>query len=109
MAYDDELAERLRETVAGESAVTEKKMFGGLAFLVAGHLAVAASSEGLLLRIDPAQHDALLEEPRASPCIMQGRDMAGWIRVDADADIPEDELLRWVGHGLAYVHTLPPK
>jgi hypothetical protein len=110
VAYDIELADRLREILAGERGVVEKRMFGGLAFLVAGHMAVTASRQGgLLLRVDPARTDHLIADPRASRFVMRGREMDGWLLVDIDADAPDDELDRWVGHGVAFARSLPPK
>jgi len=110
MAYDVELADRLRELLADEHEVTEKQMFGGLAFLIAGHMAVCAGSRGdLLLRVDPAQTDALIEDPRASRYVMRGREMNGWLGVETDASMSDDELGRWVDHGVAFVRSLPPK
>lgn len=110
MAYDTELAERLAARLAGEPDLTEKRMFGGLAFLLSGHLTVAASGHGgMLLRIDPAQQEALLQDPLAAPFVSQGREMAGWLRVDLDAAAPDEDLHRWVGLAVAYVRTLPPK
>ncbi len=109
MAYDTELAERIAQHLAGEPDLTEKRMFGGLAFLLAGHMAVAATDEGLLLRIDPAQRDELTTDPAAEPFVMQGRPMAGWLGVQMNAAVPDEELARWVDLGVAYVRTLPPK
>lgn len=115
MAYDVDMADRLREILAGEPDVVEKAMFGGLAFLVAGHLTVTASSRGgLLLRVDPARVDALLADPRASRAVMRGREMTGWLRVDLGTDPDPDaaadaDLRRWVGEGVGHVRTLPPK
>ena len=110
MPYDVGLADRLREMLAGGPGVVEKRMFGGVAFLVDGHLAVGASSKGgLLLRVDPGQRDSLLADPRAEPFVMRGRPMSGWLRIDIDGSANDDELNRWVEHGLAYVRTLPPK
>ncbi|HET7651383.1 MAG TPA: TfoX/Sxy family protein, partial [Acidimicrobiales bacterium] len=84
MAYDEELADRIRALVAGERGVTEKKMFGGLAFLVGGNMAVAASGQGgLLVRVDPAEGDRLVRTTKAEPMEMRGRSMSGWLRVDA--------------------------
>src|ERR1051326_5468021 len=103
MADDEGLAARVREPVAGEAALTEKKMFGGLAFLVGGNMAVAASGEGgLLVRVDPAQSDALVEKTSARPMEMRGRSMRGWLRVDADDVRTKRELARWVERGTAY-------
>ena len=110
MAYDVDLADRLREILASESAVVEKRMFGGLAFMVAGHMAVSASSQGgLLLRVDPAQSETLLGDPRASLFAMGGREMAGWLRVDIDESVSDEELRRWARHGVEYARSLPPK
>jgi TfoX/Sxy family transcriptional regulator of competence genes len=110
MAYDEALAARIREHVAGEP-VEEKKMFGGLAFLLGGHMAVAASGQGgLLVRVEPAETPSLLEEPGTSPMEMGGRGpMDGWLRVSADAVADDDSLERWVEEGLAYARSLPPK
>jgi TfoX/Sxy family transcriptional regulator of competence genes len=110
MAYDEALAARIREATAGEPVV-EKKMFGGLAFLLGGHLAVAASGQGgLMVRVEPSETAALLEEPGAALFEMGDRGaMAGWLRVSADAVSDEDELARWVQRGLAYAGSLPPK
>ncbi|MCW2764190.1 MAG: hypothetical protein JWO11_149 [Nocardioides sp.] len=110
MAYDEHLAGRLREVVEGEPGLTEKKMFGGLAFLIDGHLAVSASSQGgLLLRTDPAQTEALLEEPHAEPFVMRGSEMSGWLRIDPDGLGSEEDLERWVEVGVSYARSLPPK
>ena len=110
MAYDIELANRLREQVQGHTGVTEKAMFGGLAFLINGHMAVAASREGgLLLRIDPEQTDALVAAPHARPFVMRGRDLDGWLRIDPDGLATDDDLAHWVSRGVAYARSLPPK
>jgi hypothetical protein len=110
VAYDLDMADRLREILAGVPGVVEKRMFGGLAFMVAGHMTVTASGRGgLLLRVDPARTDALLADPRASRFVMRGREMDGWLRVDLDATAADDELGRWVGYSLDYVRSLPPK
>ncbi len=110
MVYDVDLANRLRELLADEPGVVEKPMFGGLAFMVAGHMAVSASGQGgLLLRVDPAQTAALVTDSRADPFVMRGREMTGWLRVDIDASVTNDELNRWVHHGVSYARSLPPK
>jgi TfoX N-terminal domain len=110
VAYDVDMADRLREILALEPGVVERRMFGGLAFMVAGHMAVSASGRGgLLLRVDPAHTDALIVDPRASRFIMRGREMDGWLRIDLDANASDDELSRWVEHGVSYVRSLPPK
>jgi hypothetical protein len=110
MAYDEELAARIREAVRGEPGVTEKAMFGGLAFLVGGHLAVSASGQGgMLLRCDPAQTETLVSEPDVGRFEMRGREMDGWLRVDDEAVRSDADLDRWVGLGVAYARSLPPK
>jgi TfoX/Sxy family transcriptional regulator of competence genes len=110
MAYDEELAELVREQVLGEPGLSEKRMFGGLAFLINGHMAVAASSTGgLLLRVDPEQTDDLLADPAAGPFVMRGRELDGWLRVELDASVSEQELGRWVSLGVTYARTLPAK
>ena len=109
MAYDEELAERIRDLIEGPD-VTEQKMFGGLAFMVAGHLAVAASGQGgLMVRVDPEETDSLLAERHARPFEMRGRPMEGWLRVDTEGLRTEDQLERWVDRGVAYARSLPPK
>jgi TfoX/Sxy family transcriptional regulator of competence genes len=110
MAYDEELGERIRVQLASERGVTEKRMFGGLAFLINGNMAVSASGQGgLLLRVDPARSDALLREPDVERAVMRGRPMDGWLRVAVDAETTEPELARWIGHGVGYARSLPPK
>jgi TfoX/Sxy family transcriptional regulator of competence genes len=110
MAYDEDLADRIRELVSGEDDLAEKRMFGGLAFLVGGNMAVAASGQGgLLVRVDPEETEALLGEPGASPFEMRGREMAGWLRVAADAGSPDELIEPWVRRGVAYARSLPAK
>ena len=110
MAYDEELANRIRELVAGETGVTEKRMFGGLAFLIGGNMSVAASGQGgLMVRVDPDETDALLEKPHAQPFVMRGREMRGWLRVDDEGVRTKRRLEPWVRRGVAYARTLPPK
>jgi hypothetical protein len=110
VAYDVDIANRLREILASEPGVVEKPMFGGLAFMVAGHLAVSVSGQGgLLLRVDPAQTDALIADPRASRFVMRGREMDGWLRIDIDADATDHELKEWIEHGVGYARSLSPK
>ena len=110
VAYDVVLADRIRELVQGEPGLSEKKMFGGLAFLVRGNMAVSASSQGgLLLRIDPADAESLTSHPRVRRFEMRGREMDGWLRVDPEALQHDDELRRWVEVGLAYARSLPAK
>jgi hypothetical protein len=108
VAYDRDLANRIRELVAGENVV-EKAMFGGLAFLLNGNMSVAASGQGgLLVRSDP-DDPAALDEPGVSLMEMRGREMKGWLRVTADAVDGDANLARWVSHGVDYAKTLPPK
>jgi TfoX/Sxy family transcriptional regulator of competence genes len=110
MAYDEDLANRLRELLSAEDTVTEKKMFGGLAFLVGGNMSVAASRNGgLLVRIDPADTDACLARPHVEPMTMGGRSMDGWITVSPDRVKTKRELASWVKRSLAFVRTLPVK
>ncbi len=110
MAYDEELADRIRELLGGQPDLTEKKMFGGLAFLVRGNMAVAASGQGgVLVRVDPAQSDALVATSEAYPMEMRGRQMQGWLRVDRDDVRSEHELAKWVELGTAYARSLPAK
>jgi TfoX/Sxy family transcriptional regulator of competence genes len=110
MAYDEELAERIRHEVAGEDGLTEQKMFGGLAFLVHGNMAVAASGQGgLLLRADPADSEALTADPHVERMVMRGRAMDGWLRVEPAAVESAEDLQRWVDVGLAFARSLPPK
>lgn len=110
MAYDPVLADRIREQVAPLAEHTEKTMFGGLAFLVGGHMALAASGQGgLLVRVDPATNDRLRRSAGTGPMVMQGRELEGWLRVDAEHVRTTRQLARWVGVGVAYASTLPPK
>jgi TfoX/Sxy family transcriptional regulator of competence genes len=110
MAYDEDLANRIRELIADTPGVTEKKMFGGLAFLVSGNMSVAASGQGgLMVRIDPDETDALLRKPHARPFEMRGRPMDGWLRVDAEGVRTKRQLEPWVKRGVTYARSLPPK
>ena len=110
MAYDEELAARIRELIAGKRGVTEKKMFGGLAFLVGGNMAVAASGQGgLMVRVDPAESDALVAKTAASMVEMRGRQMPGWLRLTSEDVRTKRELAKWVERGRAYAGSLPAK
>lgn len=110
MAYDEELAHRIREALQDGPAYDEKRMFGGLAFLVGGHMAVAASGRGVLLaRIDPAEAAALVDDVHVRRMVMRGRAMDGWLQVDTTALKDDDALRAWVDRGVAYVGTLAPK
>jgi TfoX/Sxy family transcriptional regulator of competence genes len=110
VAYDEELADRIRELVAAEPGLTEKRMFGGLAFLIGGNMAVSASSQGgLLLRVDPDQTDELLDEAHAEPFVMRGRATQGWLRVAPEGVGTKRELQQWVRRGVDYARCLPAK
>jgi len=110
MAYDQELADRIRELLADEDAITEMSMFGGLAFLLNGNMSVAASGQGgLLVRVDPDEGERLLSSAHVAPRQMRGRAMRGWLRVDAEAVKTKRELGAWVRRGVEHARTLPPK
>ena len=110
--YDEDLANRIREVLSDLSVegVREQKMFGGLAFLVGGNMAVAASREGgVLLSVDRSDTEALLQKPNTRPMVMRGREMAGWLRVDSDGVRTKRQLAPWVKRGVARARSLPPK
>lgn len=109
MAYDEELAERVRAVVASEKGLSEQRMFGGLAFLIHGRMAVAATDDGLLLRVDPRHTDELVEAADVGRFVMRGRALDGWLRVGAGAVETDEALRQWVAHGVAYAVSLPPK
>jgi TfoX/Sxy family transcriptional regulator of competence genes len=110
MAYDEDLAQRIRDLLAGETDLSEKRMFGGLAFLVAGNMAVAASGQGgLLARVDPQEGETLVSEPHVAPMEMRGRELSGWLRVDSEGLATNDELGPWVQRSVAYARSLPAK
>ena len=110
MSYDEDLAARIRELVRGEAGLTEQKMFGGLAFLIGGNMAVSASGQGgLMVRVDPAMSDELVATTPARLMEMRGRPMRGWLRVDTEHVRTEPELAKWVALGMAYAHSLPAK
>ena len=110
MTYDEDLANRIRELVLGEEGVSEQRMFGGLAFLINGNMSVSASGRGgLMLRVDPDDTDALLRAPHARPFEMRGRELQGWLRVDAEGVRTKRQLERWVARGVAYARSLPSK
>lgn len=110
MAYDEELADRIRELLAGEADVTEQTMFGGLAFLIRGNMAVAASGQGgVLVRVDPASSDRLAATPSAQPMEMRGRAMRGWLRVDDSGVRTKHQLAIWVRRATTYAGSLPAK
>jgi TfoX/Sxy family transcriptional regulator of competence genes len=110
VAYDENLANRVRELVAAEGGVVEKRMFGGLAFLIGGNMSVSVSGQGgLLLRVDPADTESLLARPHAEPFVMRGRAMDGWLRVAPEGVGTKRQLERWVARGVAYARSLPAK
>ena len=110
MAYDEDLANRVRELIAVEAGLAEKKMFGGLAFLIGGNMAVGISGQGgLMVRVDPAETEALIARPHAGPFEMRGREMKGWLRVDSEGVRTKRQLEPWVRRGVAYARSLPPK
>jgi hypothetical protein len=110
VTYDEHLAERIREQLADEPDLTEKRMFGGLAFLVAGNMAVAASGQGgLLARVDPDEGEALLDKPHVSPMEMRGRELSSWLRVGPEALRTRRQLGPWVRRSVAYARSLPAK
>ena len=110
MAYDEDLAHRIRECLADEKHVVEKRMFGGLAFLIGGNMAVSASGRGgLMLRVDPADTPDLVAKPHAERMVMRGREMDGWLRIDEDGVRTKRDLQRWVKVGVTYARSLPSK
>jgi TfoX/Sxy family transcriptional regulator of competence genes len=110
VSYDEDLAARIRELVRGEAGLTEQKMFGGLAFLIGGNMAVSASGQGgLMVRVDPAMSDELVATTPARLMEMRGRPMRGWLRVGTEQLRTKRELAKWVELGTTYAHSLPAK
>jgi TfoX/Sxy family transcriptional regulator of competence genes len=110
MAYDEDLANRVRELMAAGEGLTEQRMFGGLAFMIGGNMAVAVSGQGgLMVRVDPGDTEALLAKPHARPFEMRGREMKGWVRVDPEGVRTKRQLEPWVRRGVSYARSLPPK
>jgi TfoX/Sxy family transcriptional regulator of competence genes len=110
MAYDDDLAARIRALVGDRPDLTKKKMFGGLAFLIGGNMAIAASGQGgILVRVDPEESDALVATTPAELMEMRGRTIAGWLRIDTAAVADDNALAEWVERGVGYAASLPPK
>jgi TfoX/Sxy family transcriptional regulator of competence genes len=110
MGFDEDLENRIRVLIGGDPDVTERRMFGGLAFLVGGNMAVAASGQGgLMVRVDREDTDALVAEPHAGPMVMRGKPLQGWLRVDEEGLGTEPELEAWVTRGVSYARSLPPK
>ena len=110
MAYDEELAHRIRELIGADRKLTEQKMFGGLAFLIGGNMAVAASGQGgVLVRVDPVESDRLVATTNAEPMVMGGRSMQGWLRVAPEHVRTKRQLAKWVQVGTTYARSLPAK
>jgi len=110
MSYDHELADRIRELVAGAEGVAEQRMFGGLAFLINGNMSVAASGQGgLLVRVNPEESDSLVDGKQVTPMVMRGQEMRGWLHVDTAAVAADDKLDQWVDRGVSYARSLPAK
>jgi len=110
MAYHEDLAARIRKQLAGERRLTERKMFGGLAFLIGGNMAIAASGQGgLLVRCDPDESDSIVAKSKAELMVMRGKAMQGWLRVRAENVKTERELKRWIETGSGYARSLPAK
>jgi len=110
VAYDEDLADRIRQLVVGEPNLTEQKMFGGLAFLIGGNMAVAASGQGgVLVHVDPAKSTSLVATTNARLFEMRGRTMQGWLRVDQEDLRTKRQLAKWVGLGTTYARSLPAK
>lgn len=110
MAYDEVLAGRIRDLIGPDPELTEKKMFGGLAFLIRGHMAISASGQGgVLVHVDPARTGNLVATTVAAVAVMQDREMPGWLRVSADDLTTDDDLSPWVEIGIGHARSLPPK
>lgn len=109
MAYDEQFAERVREIVREEAGYDEKKMFGGIAFMIEGNMAVGILEDGLMVRMDPADYEGALLEPGVRPFDMTGKRMKGWVAVDESVLDEADELSRWVATGVDFARTFPPK
>jgi hypothetical protein len=110
MAYDEELANRIRELTAAERGVEEKRMFGGLAFLIGGHMSVAASGRGgLMVRVPPDETEKLLRREHVEPMVMAGRETRGWVSVSNDGVRTKRQLQSWVSRGVAHAKSLTPK
>jgi TfoX/Sxy family transcriptional regulator of competence genes len=109
MAYSEDLANRVREQLAGEDAITEKAMFGGLAFLLGGNMSVGVAGDELMVRVGPEATETALAEPHARPFDMTGRPMRGWVLVGAAGVRTDPQLRAWVGRGVTFARSLPPK
>ena len=109
MAYDEALAERMRKVLAGEPGLTEKKMFGGVGFLIRGNMACGVHGDDLIVRVGPARYDEALAQPHARAFDMTGRPMVGWVEVAPAGFASAAELRRWIALGVEHVKTLPAK
>jgi TfoX-like protein len=110
VTYDEALATRIRDLIGPDPELTEKKMFGGLAFLIRGHMAISASGQGgVLVHVDPGRSAGLVATTRATTAVMQGREMPGWLRLSSEDLASDDDLSRWVDIGIEYARSLPPK
>ena len=110
MPVDEDLPDRIRELIGDQPGCTEGRMFGGLAFMIGGHLAVAASTHGgILVRVDPAETERLLATTAATPMVMRDRELSGWVRVATDEVRTKRQLGAWVRRGVSYAASLPPK
>lgn len=110
MAYDEDLAGRIRDLIGPDPELTEKKMFGGLAFLIRGNMAISASGEGgILVHVDPERSADLVATTTATPAVMQGREMPGWLRVSPEHLATDDDLSAWIDIAIVYARSLPSK
>jgi TfoX N-terminal domain len=110
MAYDEDLAARIRDLIGPDPDLTEKKMFGGLAFLICGHMAISASGQGgVLVHVDPGRSGDLVAATKATTAVMQGREMPGWLRVSSEDLASDDDLSGWVEIGVGHARSLPSK
>jgi TfoX/Sxy family transcriptional regulator of competence genes len=109
MAYDADLAERMRDLLAGTPGLSEKAMFGGIAFMVGGNMAVGAVGDGLIVRVEPDRYEEMLDEPGAGLMDFTGRPMRGWVSVAADAVGTDESLQAWIDRGTGYAASLPAK
>ena len=109
MAYDEDLAQRIRAELGGHPGLQEKKMFGGIAFLIRGNMACGVNGDNLIIRVGPEGHQEALAQPHTRPFDMTGRPMSGWIVVTPEGAASQEDLKRWVGQGAAFAESLPAK
>jgi TfoX/Sxy family transcriptional regulator of competence genes len=110
MAYDEDLVDRIRELLGPQKGVEEKRMFGGLAFLINGNMSVAVSGRGgLMVRVPPDETEKLLAREHVEPMVMAGRETRGWLRVSAEGVRTKRQLQSWITRGVDYASSLPPK